>query len=260
MDTSISIYFLRRFDQHTAFVCFWDELFFRSTMRKFGVFVWNRHSLSTPHPVLIVKTLDMFKYFALWDSIYPNWLIVFSYKKKSLHLYIFCSFPRYTPLQLFDGNTAHSMRSTGLLIDEMQRMDGTTELASYRPREGVHNRVSRRYLNLQTITISSKKPWVMSRRLASERVKSIKTFNCIDMFYFWRLASVTRLESVSLVSLFVFFFWMLGLVHKSVQISIYLKFCVKFGMLGCDSVRLFTILCSLIIDEFNKTSRFCLRI
>ncbi|PRP77174.1 hypothetical protein PROFUN_14515 [Planoprotostelium fungivorum] len=47
--------------------------------------------------------------------------------------------PRRLPLKKFDGNVAHSVRHTGLMIDDMQKADGTTEMGNYSPREGPYN-------------------------------------------------------------------------------------------------------------------------
>ncbi len=47
--------------------------------------------------------------------------------------------PRRTPLGEFSGNVAHSNRSMGLNVDDGPRMDGTTETASYAPRQDPAN-------------------------------------------------------------------------------------------------------------------------
>jgi len=41
--------------------------------------------------------------------------------------------PRRIPLRKFDGNSAHSCMHTGLMIDDMQKADGTTEMGDYDP-------------------------------------------------------------------------------------------------------------------------------
>lgn len=41
--------------------------------------------------------------------------------------------PRWTPNGIFENNVAHSNAQTGFMIDEMTKVDGTTELASYTP-------------------------------------------------------------------------------------------------------------------------------
>ncbi|PRP82932.1 hypothetical protein PROFUN_06709 [Planoprotostelium fungivorum] len=47
--------------------------------------------------------------------------------------------PRLLPLGKFDNNVAHSVMHTGLMIDDMQKSDGTTEMAGYSPRLGPYD-------------------------------------------------------------------------------------------------------------------------